>query len=84
MINALLRTFSSAVHLRCNLHMKDNISSIPLGIPHSLSKEYMADTFSKGEEGGLIHCLSPQDFDDELRENYSYLARKASQRSRIR
>ena len=68
MINALLRTFSSAIHLRCDLHMKDNISSklSSLGICHALSKEYMSDIFGKGEEGGLIHCSDAQEFDDAL------------------
>ena len=68
MINAMLRTFSSAVHLRCDLHMKDNISSklSSLGICHSLSKEYMSDIFGKGQEGGLIHCSDAQEFDDTV------------------
>ena len=68
MINAMLRTLSSAVHLRCDLHMKDNISSklSSLGICHSLSKEYMSDIFGKGEEGGLIHCSDAQEFDDAV------------------
>ena len=42
MINAMVHTFSSTIHLRCDLHMKDNISSklSSLGICRPLSKEY--------------------------------------------
>ena len=67
-VNALLRVFSRAVHLRCDLHMKDNILSklTSLGISSAVSKEYMADIFGCGEEGGLVHSLSPSEFDDAL------------------
>ena len=68
MINAMLRTFSSAIHLRCDLHMKDNISSklSSLGIRPPLSNEYMSDIFGKVEKGGLIHCSDAQQFDEAL------------------
>ena len=48
--------------------MKDNILSklTSLGISSAVSKEYMADIFGRGEEGVLIHSLSPNEFDDAL------------------
>lgn len=63
--NSLLNVFRSAEHLRCDLHMKDNLKSklSSLGIPHAISKEYMDDIFGRGNEAGLVHCLSAEDFD---------------------
>ena len=66
--NPLLNVFHSALYLRCDIHMKDNIKSklSSLGIPNLVAKEYMAYIFSRGEEAGLVHGEDGIKFDEAL------------------
>ena len=67
--NPLLNVFHSAMHLRCDIHVKDNIKSklSSLGIPNLVAKEYMADIFGRGEEAGLVHCEDGIKFNEVIR-----------------
>lgn len=66
--NPLLNVFQSAMHLRCDMHMKDNIKSklSSLGVPPAVGKEYMADIFGREGEAGLVHCQDGTEFDNGL------------------
>ncbi|KXJ06100.1 hypothetical protein AC249_AIPGENE22963, partial [Exaiptasia diaphana] len=68
LVNGLRNVFRSAEHLRCDIHMRDNIKSklSSLGIPQTIAKEYLDDIFGRGNEAGLIHCLSAEEFDGAL------------------
>lgn len=63
-----MNVFQSAMHLRCDMHMKDNIKSkrSSLGVPPAVGKEYMADIFGREGEAGLVHCQDGTEFDNGL------------------
>ena len=67
--NPLLNVFFSAMHLRCDIHMKDNIKKklSSLGVPNHVAREYMSDIFRRGEEAGLVHCVDGASFDQALK-----------------
>lgn len=58
-----------ALHLMCDIQMKDNISSklAELGIPADISEEFRIDIFGKNvginRHPGLIDCSTPGEFD---------------------
>ena len=56
------------MHLRCDMHMKDNIKSklSSLGVPPAVGKEYMVDIFGQEGEAGLVHCQNGTEFDRGL------------------
>lgn len=66
------RPLPYALHLLCDIHMKDNISSklAELGIPAEISQEFRTDIFGKtigiNKQPGLIDCLTPDEFDEKL------------------
>ena len=61
--------FTDARHLRCDIHLRDNIQHKlhELGIAKEAAMEIMSDIFGKNvgdkREGGLIDCTSPDEFD---------------------
>ena len=67
--NPLLNVFRSAMHLRCDIHMKDNIKNklSSLCVPNHVAREYMSDIFGWGEEAGLVHCVDGASFDQALK-----------------
>ena len=70
--SALSQVFEDAKHLRCDIHLRDNIKRKlhELGITGSVAAEIASDIFGKvlGEvtEGGLVDCTSGKDFDIAL------------------
>ena len=66
------RPLPYALHLLCDIHMKDNISSklAELGIPAEISQEFRIDIFGKtigiNKQPGLIDCLTPDEFNEKL------------------
>ncbi len=67
LINAASEAFPFAVHLRCALHLKDNITANlrKMLTPDRLIKEVLRDIFGTGAERGLIHASS-KEFDSKL------------------
>jgi len=66
--NPLLNVSQSAMHLRCDMHMKDNIKSklSSLGALPAIGKEYIADIFGREGEAELVHCQNGTEFDRDL------------------
>ena len=66
------RPLPYALHLMCDIHMKDNISSklAELGIPAVIAEEFRIDIFGKNigknRQPGLIDCLTPGEFDEKM------------------
>ena len=66
------RPLPYALHLMCDIHMKDNINSklTQLGIRAPVAEEYQADIFRKNvgsnRRPGLIDSSNPADFDTKL------------------
>ena len=66
------RPLPYALHLMCDIHMKDNISSklAELGIPAVVAEEFRNDIFGKNiginRQPGLIDCLTPGEFDEKI------------------
>lgn len=73
--NPLLNVFRSAMHLHCDIHMKDNIKNklSSLGVPSHVAREYMPDIFGRGEEAGLIHCVDGASFDQAVWETRNFM-----------
>jgi transposase-like protein len=67
--NALGEVLDVANHLRCDIHLRDNIKNKmrDLGLDKYAASEILADIFGKNvgdqREGGLIDCTSSNDFD---------------------
>ncbi|CAB4029271.1 Hypothetical predicted protein [Paramuricea clavata] len=67
--HAFSDVFSDAKHLRCDIHLRDNIQHKldELGMTKEFSMEIISDIFGKNvgdkREGGLIDCTSSDDFD---------------------
>ena len=67
--NAMAEVFVDAKHLRCDIHLKDNVKRKlnELGITGAVASEIVFDIFGKvlGEEkeGGLVDCKSSEEFD---------------------
>ncbi len=67
--HAFSDVFTDARHLRCDIHLRDNIQRKlqELGIAKEIALEIMSDIFGKNvgdkREGGLIDCTSPDEFD---------------------
>ena len=72
MAKAFSDVYSNAKHLRCDIHMKDNIKRklSQLNITGDVASEIMPDVFGKkidgGKEGGLVDCCSSEEFDSAL------------------
>ena len=70
--SAWSQVFKDAKHLRCDIHLRDNVKRKlhELGITGSVAVEIVSDIFGKvlGEvtEGGLVDCTSGKDFDIAL------------------
>ena len=70
--NAMAEVFVHAKHLRCDIHLKDNVKGKlnELGIGGIVASEIFFDIFGKGmgnvAEGGLVDCNSTEDFDVAL------------------
>ena len=67
------RPLPFAVHLMCDLHMKDNISSklTELGIPNAIAQKYKNDLFGMNignarQPGSIDALTSASEFDDKL------------------
>ncbi len=64
--------YPDAKHLRCDIHMKDNVKRklSQLGITGMLAKEIVFDIFGKkvdgGIDGGLVNCTSDKEFEDAV------------------
>lgn len=70
--NAMAEVFVNAKHLRCDIHLKDNVKRKlnDLGIGGIAASEIFFDIFGKGmgnvAEGGLVDCKSTEEFDAAL------------------
>ena len=66
--NAASEAFPFAVHLRCAIHLKDNITVNlrKMLVPDEMIKQVLADTFGTSIEKGLIHASS-QEFPEKLK-----------------
>ena len=71
--NAMAEVFVNAKHLRCDIHLRDNVKR-KLGellITGAEATEIMFDIFGKGmgdvTEGGLVDCRSPEEFEVGIR-----------------
>lgn len=66
------RPLPYALHLMCDIHMKDNICSklAELGIPAVVAQEFRMDIFGKNigtnRQPGLIDCFTPGEFDEKM------------------
>ncbi|PFX15807.1 hypothetical protein AWC38_SpisGene19955 [Stylophora pistillata] len=66
------RPLPYALHLMCDIHMKDNICSklAELGIPAVVAEEFRMDIFGKNigtnRQPGLIDCFTPGEFDEKM------------------
>lgn len=69
MVKAFSDAYPDAKHLRCDIHMKDNIKRklSQLGITGTTAKEIIYDIFGKqvngGLDGGLVDCTSDKEFE---------------------
>ena len=69
---AMSQVFEDAKHLRCDIHLRDNVKRklSELEITGSVASEIVSDIFGKalGEvtEGGLVDCTSGAEFDTAL------------------
>ncbi|PFX14495.1 hypothetical protein AWC38_SpisGene21338 [Stylophora pistillata] len=69
---AMSQVFEDAKHLRCDIHLRDNVKRKlnEYGITGSVATEIVCDIFGKvlGEvmEGGLVDCSSSREFDIAL------------------
>ena len=65
----MTQVFENAKHLRCDIHLKDNVKRKlnELGITGSAASEMFFDIFGKDmgdvAEGGLVDCKSSEEFD---------------------
>lgn len=65
--NAMAEVFVDAKHLRCDIHLKDNVKRKlnELGITGAVASEIVFDIFGKGlseeKEGGLVDCKSSEE-----------------------
>ena len=72
MAKAFSDVYPDAKHLRCDIHMKDNVKRklSQLGITGMLAKEIVFDIFGKkvdgGIDGGLVNCTSDKEFEDAV------------------
>ena len=72
LFKAMSQVFVDAKHLRCDIHLRDNVKRklSELGISGSVADEIVCDIFGKvlGEvtEGGLVDCTSGAEFDIAL------------------
>jgi hypothetical protein len=72
MAKAFSDAYPNAKHLRCDIHMRDNVKRklSEIGISGAVAAEIMYDIFGKkldgGIKGGLVHCTSSQEFDTAL------------------
>ena len=72
MAKAFSDVYPDAKHLRCDIHMKDNVKRklSQLGITGTLAKEIVFDIFGKkvdgGIDGGLVDCTSDKEFEDAV------------------
>lgn len=70
--NAMAEVFVNAKHLRCDIHLKDNVKRKlnDLDIGGIAASEIFFDIFGKGmgnvAEGGLVDCKSTEEFDAAL------------------
>ena len=70
--NAMVEVFVNAKHLRCDVHLKDNVKRKlnDLDIGGIAASEDFFDIFGKGmgnvAEGGLVDCKSTGEFDSAL------------------
>ena len=70
--SAMCNVFPDAVHLRCDLHLKDNARKklTELGIDGVTQRDIMKDIFGcelEGtREGGLVDCTSEEEYDKSL------------------
>lgn len=66
--SALSSVFNDAIHLRCDIHLKDNVKSAlaKYNVPQAAKTEIFKDVFGfevSGErEGGLVDCNSETEF----------------------
>ena len=69
---AMSQVFEDAKHLRCDIHLRDNVKGKlnELGITGSVVSEIVCDIFGKVLDGvtenGLVDCTSNQEFDIAL------------------
>lgn len=72
LVNSFSEVFENAQHLRCDIHMKDNVKRklSDEGISGVIASEIVFDIFGKSVghtlEGGLVNCLSSEEFDVAL------------------
>ena len=72
MVKAFSEAYPDAKHLRCDIHMKDNVKRklSPLGITGLTAQEIISDIFGKkvdgGLDGGLVDLTSDKEFDDAV------------------
>ena len=71
-VEALAHNFPYAIQLRCFLHLKKNVEHklLELGLPSSVSQEFLNDIFGKRsgntQREGLVDSFSSQDFMERL------------------
>ena len=72
MAKAFSAVYPNVKHLRCDIHMKDNMKRklSQLGISGDIALEIMSDVFGKKIDGridgGLVDCSSSEEFDNAL------------------
>ena len=70
--NALCSVFTDAVHLRCDMHLKDNVKRklLELNINSNAGREITRDIFGleseSCREGGLVDCQSETEYSETL------------------
>ena len=73
MAKALADAYPTAKHLRCDIHMRDNVKRklSEIGITGTVASEIVFDIFCKkvdgGIQGGLVDCTSSDEFDTALK-----------------
>lgn len=73
MAKAFSDSYPTAKHLRCDIHMRDNVKQklSEIGIAGNVASEIVFDIFGKkvecGIEGGLVDCTSSDEFDTALK-----------------
>ena len=70
--NALYSVFTDAIHLRCDMHLKDNVKRelLELNINSNAGREITRDIFGleseSCREGGLVDCRSEKEYSEAL------------------
>lgn len=73
MAKAFSDAYPDAKHLRCDIHMRDNVKRklSQLGITGTIASEIVFDIFGKkvdgGIDGGLVDCTSAEEFENAVK-----------------